>query len=149
MPYSANPLGHRTRRRPMSEINVVPYIDVMLVLLVIFMVTAPLLYQGVDVDLPQVDAQAEQDPPQEPLIVSVDADGRYYLNMADDPEAPLDRGELSRAVMAILTDSPDKRVLVNGDSNVPYGEVVSVMVRLRDAGAAGVGLMTRRPEGEG
>ncbi|MBK5937671.1 protein TolR [Halorhodospira halophila] len=136
----------RSRRRPMSEINVVPYIDVMLVLLVIFMVTAPLLYHGVDLDLPQVSSSPLDEDEAEPLIVSVDAEGRVYLNLADDPEEPLSRGELLEQVGGIMSDDPERRVLLRGDQQVAYGEVVALMAELQAAGVPSVGLMSQPPD---
>ena len=131
----------------MSEINVVPYIDVMLVLLVIFMVTAPLLTQGVRVDLPQTQAQAIKQSDSEPLILTVDATGRYYLNIGEDPLEPLTTEVLTTRVQAALQREPQRRVLVRGDDSVSYGEVVHAMALLQQAGARGVGLITRSPPG--
>ncbi|MGB0751459.1 MAG: protein TolR [Gammaproteobacteria bacterium] len=131
----------------MSEINVVPYIDVMLVLLVIFMVTAPLLTQGVRVDLPQTQAQAIKQSDSEPLILTVDATGRYYLNIGEDPLEPLTTEVLTTRVQAALQLEPQRRVLVRGDDSVSYGEVVHAMALLQQAGARGVGLITRSPSG--
>lgn len=131
----------------MSEINVVPYIDVMLVLLVIFMVTAPLLTQGVRVDLPQTQAQAIQQSDSEPLILTVDSTGRYYLNIGEDPLEPLTTEILTTRVQAALQLEPQRRVLVRGDDSVSYGEVVHAMALLQQAGARGVGLITRSPSG--
>lgn len=135
----------RGRRRPMSEINVVPYIDVMLVLLVIFMVTAPLLTQGVHVDLPQATSQALPESDNEPVILSVDSAGRYYLNIGEDPLQALDSATLVTRVRAQLELRPGSRVLVRGDSGANYGEVVGAMVLLQQAGARGVGLVTETP----
>ena len=131
----------------MSEINVVPYIDVMLVLLVIFMVTAPLLTQGVRVDLPQTQAQAIQQSDSEPLILTVDATGRYYLNIGEVPLDPATTEILTTRVQAALQLEPQRRVLVRGDDSVSYGEVVHAMALLQQAGARGVGLITRSPSG--
>lgn len=126
-----------------ADINIVPYIDVMLVLLVIFMVTAPLLQQGVNVDLPQ--ASAETLPPQdiEPIILSVDKQGNYFLNIADTPSAPLADKALMLRVAAELKRNPNRKVMVKGDNVVNYGKVVSAMVLLQKAGAQGVGLITQ------
>ncbi len=125
----------------------VPYIDVMLVLLVIFMVTAPLLTQGVRVDLPQTQAQAIKQSDSEPLILTVDATGRYYLNIGEDPLEPLTTEVLTTRVQAALQLEPQRRVLVRGDDSVSYGEVVHAMALLQQAGARGVGLITRSPSG--
>ena len=113
----------------------VPYIDVMLVLLVIFMVTAPLLTQGVRVDLPQTQAQAIKQSDSEPLVLTVDATGRYYLNIGEDPLEPLTTEVLTTRVQAALQLEPQRRVLVRGDDSVSYGEVVHAMALLQQAGA--------------
>jgi len=137
---------HRTRKKPMAEINVVPYIDVMLVMLVIFMVTAPLLTQGVQVDLPEAAAEPIDDTDNEPLVVAVDAAGNLYLNVGDTPEDPLDGETLVQNVAAVLRRQPRKSVLVRGDHAVDYGSVVSAMVLLQQAGVPNVGLVTEPPE---
>ncbi len=136
--------GIRPRRRPMSEINVVPYIDVTLVLLIIFMVTAPLLQNGVDVNLPKARARtvAAEDTP--PLVVTVAADGHYYLNL-DQPRRPLEVRALLVKVQAVRRHKPQTKVLVAGDDKVPYGRVVQVMAALQRAGVEQVGLLTRPP----
>lgn len=131
----------------MAEINVVPYIDVMLVLLVIFMVTAPLIYHGVDLDLPQATSEPLQDKQQEPLIVSLNAEGLIYLNKAENPDQPLGREELIEVVTSLIGESPNRRVLLRGDQQVPYGEVVALMADLREAGVQSVGLMSEPRSG--
>ena len=136
----------RQRRAPMSEINVVPYIDVMLVLLVIFMITAPLLSQGVQVNLPEADAKPMDEKNTEPLIVSVDADGLFYLNVGGDEKTPVESDEIVRRVGIVLGKVPDTPVMVRGDNAVNYGAVVQAMVLLQQAGAPSVGLMTDPPE---
>ena len=136
----------RIRKRPMAEINVVPYIDVMLVMLVIFMVTAPLLTQGVQVELPTADAEPIDDKDKEPLVVNVDAAGNLYLNVGESPETPLDGETLANNVAAVLRRQPGKSVLVRGDHSVDYGTVVSAMVLLQSAGVPNVGLVTDPPE---
>ncbi len=138
----------RARKRPMSEINVVPYIDVMLVLLVIFMITAPLLNQGIEVDLPQADAEPVDATQQDPLVLTVDAEGRYFLNIGGDPEQEIDAETLVLRVAAVLRQRPRAAVLVRGDASVDYGLVVMAMSLLQQAGAARVGLITE-PFGEG
>ena len=130
----------------MADINVVPYIDVMLVMLVIFMVTAPLLTQGVDVDLPQADAEPVPDSDSEPLVVTVDAAGSMYLNVGDAPEAPVDADTLVNNIGAVLRRQPGKRVLVRGDHSVDYGAVVATLVLLQQAEIPKVGLVTEPPE---
>ena len=128
----------------MAEINVVPYIDVMLVLLIIFMVTAPLLLQGVEVDLPQANA-SPTDNKEEPLIVSVDASNNYYLNIGDQEKAIKPLKEITTQIGKVLALKPETPVLVWGDKNVPYGTVVTLMSELQAAGASSVGLVTEPP----
>ncbi len=130
----------------MGEINVVPYIDVMLVLLVIFMITAPMLSQGVKVDLPQADSQPIPQDEREPLVVSVDASGAYYLSQGPDPQAPLDAEDLLTQLDAVLRREPGTPVYVRGDRNVAYGKVVELMALIQSAGVPSVGLMTESPE---
>ena len=135
------------KRKPMAEINVVPYIDVMLVLLIIFMVTAPMLNQGVDVDLPNVDASpvtVEQDENQ--LIVSVSAKGLYYLERGSDDPKAMALSDIQQYVTTLLKSQPKTDVLVRGDEAVPYGVVVALMGRLQTAGAKSVGLITEAPD---
>lgn len=137
---------HRVRRRPMSEINVVPYIDVMLVLLVIFIITAPLLTQGVKVDLPQADAEPLDVESQEPLVVTIDATRNYYVNYGENQASPVEPHVLAARVAALLRHRPGLAVVVRGDENVPYGDVVILMTILQRAGAPSVGLMTEAPQ---
>ena len=132
-------------RRPISEMNVVPYIDVMLVLLIIFMVTAPLLTQGVQVELP--DAAAEAIDPGElqnrpPIVLSIDREGRLYLNDGDRPAEPVEDRLVEARVAVALRRAPGLPVFVKGDRAVPYGRVVEAMVLLQSAGAAKVGFLT-------
>lgn len=134
-----------SKRKQMAEINVVPYIDVMLVLLIIFMVTAPLLMQGVKVELPQAPSTPLEDKDEEPLIVSVKADGTYYLNLGGDPEAAKPMSDIADTVAKVLRQKPGTNVLVWGDTNVPYGLVVGLMTELQKAGAPSVGLVTDPP----
>jgi biopolymer transport protein TolR len=129
----------------MSDINVVPYIDVMLVLLIIFMVTAPMLMQGVKVELPEASADPVEKQDSEPVIVSVDAAGQLFLNLGQE-EQILSLATIKERVAAVLRRSPDKPVLIWGDQAVPYGEVVTVMVALQEAGAPSVGLVTENPQ---
>ncbi|GAB6068546.1 protein TolR [Methylothermus subterraneus] len=135
----------RPRRRPMADINVVPYIDVTLVLLIIFMVTAPLLQNGVDVDLPQAEANpVAVEPETPPVIVTVTADGSCHLDWEGAPEVVSPESLLVK-VTAILRHKPKTQVLVAGDSTVAYGKVVEIMAALRQAGVSKVGLLTRPP----
>jgi len=135
------------KRRAMSDINVVPYIDVMLVLLIIFMVTAPLLQQGVDVDLPKAPANPLDADSPEPIVISVDRQGLMYLNIAIDPDASIAAVTLVRQVKAALAREPRRPVLVRGDANGPYQHVVSTLVLLQQADVGSVGLVTD-PEAE-
>lgn len=131
--------------KPMSDINVVPFIDVMLVLLVIFMITTPLLTQGVKVELPKTSATAMSEQQKEPLIVTVDSSGNFYMNLSDKPSQPITARTLSHLVTTQLsTQGAEQRpVLVRGDKNVNYGKVVEAMVLLQQAGAKSVGLITQ------
>ena len=141
---------NRTRRKPMAEINVVPYIDVMLVLLVIFMITTPLLTQGVKIDLPQASSESLPAESLEPLVITVDVDGRFYLNVGGTREdEPVDAPTLAARVAAVLRHQPGTPVMVRGDRNVNYGSVIEAMVLLKTAGAPGVGLITEAPEPAG
>ena len=132
-------------RRAVAEINVVPYIDVMLVLLVIFMATAPLLMQGVEVDLPKADASPVSDSDAEPLIVSIDAQARLYLNLGASDDQALSMETVKQRVATVLKRNPEKAVMVWGDAAVPYGDVVVLMSELQEAGAPSVGLVTEAP----
>lgn len=139
----------RRRRSLVTEINVVPYIDVMLVLLIIFMVTTPLLTQGVQVDLPQAQAKVIDSKEQEPVIITVDAAGRYFLNVNQEPEAVLTEDMLTSRLSAYLQVQEKQGhkppVLVKGDKDVNYGSVVQAMVLLQQTGVDNVGLMTESP----
>ena len=139
----------RQRRKPMAEINVVPYIDVMLVLLIIFMITAPMLTQGVQVDLPKADANPVDAPENlEPLVISVDAEGAYYASVGDNQDQSIGAQELVARVSAVLRRNPQTPVMVKGDSSASYGQVVGAMALLQKAGVPNVGLITQRPETE-
>jgi biopolymer transport protein TolR len=131
------------KRKLMGEINVVPYIDVMLVLLVIFMVTAPLLTQGIEVDLPKAAAEPIQDVPNTPpLVLSVDKEGNLYINVGDDEDKPTSGEEVIRRVGIVLRTSPETQILVKADRAVPYGNVVGAMVVLQQGGAESIGFVT-------
>ena len=130
------------KRKPVSEINVVPYIDVMLVLLIIFMITAPLLQQGVEIDLPQASANPLPPEQREPMIISVSKTGDLYLNIGEDNDKPLAEDLLANRVAAVLKNHPQTPVLVRGDKAVDYGRVTEAMVLLQSAGVEKVGLMT-------
>ena len=131
-------------RKMMAEINVVPYIDVMLVLLIIFMVTAPLLTQGIKVDLPKASSEPlkSREDKVPPMLLSIDREGRLYLNLGGKPEEAIDEATLSSRAAALIRSNPDIDVLVKGDTAVPYGRVVSAMVLLQQAGATKVGFVT-------
>lgn len=136
----------RNRRKPMAQINVVPYIDVMLVLLVIFMVTAPMMSRGVDIDLPKASAKPVTEEPEDQLVVSVDQAGQVFID-EDGPEAdPIeDEIALANRVAAMLAERNSKQVFVRGDRGVDYGRIVLVMTALQAAGATGIGLITDPP----
>lgn len=144
--------GRRQKRKPVAEMNVVPYIDVMLVLLVIFMVTAPMLNQGVNVDLPQVSSDVlPADTNQQVLTLSVLADGTYYWNLGEtvDTENQTDSAisleQMSDGVTKILSARPDTVVYIRGDQQANYGLVVTAMATLQQAGVPNVGLITEAP----
>ena len=137
------------RRRPMAEINVVPYIDVMLVLLVIFMITAPLLTQGVKVNLVEADAKPVESDAKRPFVVSVESDGQFSITYDDDRSQQVDEQELLQKAAAIIKANPGIPVLVKGDREVIYDRVVQAMVILQQAGAPSVGLITQPPEQAG
>jgi biopolymer transport protein TolR len=128
--------------RLMSEINVVPYIDVMLVLLIIFMITAPLMTQGISVDLPKAPAQPIAAEDNEPLVLSVDREGKFYLNVGDNTEVPIDDAALVERASAVIRRNAETQVLVKADETVPYGRVVTAMVLLQQSGAQKVGFLT-------
>ncbi|WP_028303844.1 protein TolR [Oceanospirillum maris] len=141
--------GYRYRKpkKLVAEINVVPYIDVMLVLLVIFMVTAPILTQGVKVELPEaVSAPLDVNEDDLPLIVAVKKTGEYFLELGVDKEQPISPAELSLKVGKITRQNPTVQVLVRGDKSVDYGSVVQLMSVLQQAGARNIGLLSQPPE---
>ena len=134
--------GRRKRRKLKSDINVVPYIDVMLVLLIIFMVTAPLLNLGVDIHLPQSAAKSVQDV-KEPVLVSVDKDGNLYLTLGTAKREPIDAPTLVNKVSAFVQANPQVSVMIGGDERVDYGKIYQAMVLLQQAGVPKVGLMSQ------
>jgi biopolymer transport protein TolR len=137
----------RKRHRQLAEINVVPYIDVMLVLLVIFMVTAPLLFQGVNVNLPTATAKPVDSKLLEPIVVSIDSHGNYFLNIAPQPTKPILAQNLFNEVANLLKqtqNAPSQRqILLKGDKNIDYGKIMQAMVLLQQAGAQNIGLITQ------
>lgn len=143
----------RQRRRAVAEINVVPYIDVMLVLLVIFMITAPMLTQGVKVELPTATTEPLDVEKSPPLIVSIDKEGHYFLNNENQQNEAISLNNLLVSLLAevkIATQQHTTRqVLVRGDKNVPYGRVIHLMAVLKNAGLSQVGLMTSPPSNQG
>tara|TARA_R110000787_G_scaffold744_7_gene2696 strand:+ start:6968 stop:7399 length:432 start_codon:yes stop_codon:yes gene_type:complete len=137
--------GNKNKRRLVAEINVVPYIDVMLVLLIVFMVTAPLLMQGVQVELPKAPASPLDDKAKDPLIVSVKADGTYYVDLGNGENQQEPLTDIVEKVRKVLAQKNDTPVLVWGDKAVDYGTVVNLMAQLQGAGAKSVGLVTEPP----
>ncbi len=135
----------RKKRGPMAEINVVPYIDVTFVLLMIFMITAPLVQTGVDVDLPQADAAAVDLKDEPPVIVSIKKDGNFFIDIGDRQDEPVEEDVLYERVAAVFRNNPKAQIYVRGDHMVEYGKIVTVMVALKEAGAPKVGLMTTPP----
>ena len=138
------------QRRLMGEINVVPYIDVMLVLLIIFMVTAPLLTQGIEVDLPKVGAaplDADKFMKSEPLVLSVDRSGNLYLNIGSGKDKPMEAEAVVQRTAAVMSRDPKTPVLIKADQSVSHGVVVAAMRLLQDGGGPSVGIMTA-PESE-
>lgn len=140
------PFNRSGKSKPMGEINVVPFIDVMLVLLVIFMITAPMLTQGVQVDLPQVTSEPiETQEDNDPIIISVDREGGYFITLGEDSTS-VTLDEMSERVVAILQRRPGTPVMVRGDRNVPYGQIVLLMSTLQRSGVANVGLLSEPPQ---
>lgn len=142
------PFNRVPRKRLMAEINVVPFIDIMLVLLVVFMITAPMLTQGVDVNLPQTRSEPVDPAQQEdPVIISVKRDGSYHLSLGEDT-SEVDLAELDRRITIIRDRRPDAAVMVRGDREAAYGPIVSLMSTLQQAGVADVGLISEPPQDE-
>ena len=140
--------GRRKRRKLKAEINVVPYIDVMLVLMIIFMVTAPLLNLGVDIQLPQTTAKSIQND-KEPAVVTVDQDGKLFLTMGSDKREPIDEKTLVNKVSAFVRENPQLPVLVAADERLDYGKVMQTLVFLQSAGVPKVGLMSKPVQSNG
>ena len=140
--------GYRYRKSKnlVAEINVVPYIDVMLVLLIIFMVTAPLVTQGVKVDLPKASAEPLDDETKPPMVASINENGEYFLSTGDNNQEPMTPQDLAVIVAAQLQVDPDVPVIVKADKTIQYNYVVELMVLLQRAGAPSVGLMTEPGE---
>ena len=142
------PYSRRKRRKLKAEINVVPYIDVMLVLLIIFMVTAPLLNLGVDIQLPQSKAKSVQND-KEPAVVSVDKDGKLYLTLGTSQRELIEPSALVAKASAFVRQNPDVPFLIAGDQRVDYGRIYQAMVLLQQAGVAKVGLMSQPQQQQG
>jgi len=135
----------KNKRRLVAEINVVPYIDVMLVLLIVFMVTAPLLMQGVKVELPNAPSAPLEENNRDPLIVSIKADGTLYVDLGNGKNKQELLESIISKVKKVLRQESKTPVLVWGDANVEYGSVVELMSELQKAGASSVGLVTEPP----
>lgn len=137
----------RKKRRPMSDINVVPYIDVMLVLLIVFMVTAPLLTQGLRVDLPQASSEPlELDEEAESLVIELTADNQYFISLgvtSQDEQQPVELGLIGEQVARIVEVNPGIQIFVEGDSQASYGPFISLMEALREAGITSPNLVTK------
>ena len=135
------------RRKPMGEINVVPYIDVTLVVLIIFMITTPMLQTGVEVDLPQAEsAMVEQKEGEPPIVISIKEQGEYYINVDGQNDERIEPDVINDRVAVVLSKKPGTQVLISADKGVDYGTVVTVMAALKNAGVPTVGLMTKPEE---
>lgn len=142
----ASVMGRGKRgKRLVAEMNVVPYIDVTMVLLIIFMVTAPLVTQGVKVDLPQAPTEVIAPSEKEPVIVTIDAGGDIFVDLGETPDAPVAEEELVSRLAGVHKYRPETDFLVRGDEGVPYGRVVEVMALMQSAGIKNVGLLTDPP----
>lgn len=144
-------MARRRGQRAKSEMNVVPYIDVMLVLLVIFMISAPLLNQSVEVDLPNSDNSEEiettaTEEASRPLVISIDKDGAYYIDRADENTLPVDQVMIAEITTSVLSEQPNTPVYIRADRSVDYGSVMVMMDLLKSNGAEAVGLITETPE---
>lgn len=138
------------RRKPMGEINVVPYIDVTLVLLIIFMITTPMLQTGVEVELPKAEA-ANVEPKEDgkpPIVISIKKDGQYFINIDGTTDAQIEPEEITEKVTAVMVDNSNPQVLINADKSIDYGSVVTVMASLKTAGIPNVGLMTQSDDSQ-
>jgi biopolymer transport protein TolR len=135
------------RRKPMSEINVVPYIDVTLVLLIIFMITTPMLQTGVEVELPKAKSETVDSSGEgvSPIIISIKKEGQFYITI-DSSENEIQQDKINDKVKVAMSANKNPQVLINADKNINYGIVVEIMASLKNAGVPNVGLMTQ-PEG--
>lgn len=135
------------RSKPMAEMNVVPYIDVMLVLLIIFMVTAPMMMQGIDVDVPEVTSgPLDLDENQEYIVVAVNASGDIFVERGEEEPQGIEMAEVGQYVANVLLAQPGLQVYIRGDNRIDYGTVVAVMANLQNAGIESVGLITEAPD---
>jgi biopolymer transport protein TolR len=141
-------INRPSRRKPMSEINVVPLIDVMLVLLIVFMVTAPLITQGIKVDLPQADAEPMEETEEETLVISINGEGQYFINLGDvssDNPEPVTLEQIGEQVGKIMASNPAVPVYLEGDASIEYRLVTQLMAVLEDAGVPNIALITQPP----
>lgn len=142
--------GKGRRRKPMGEINVVPYIDVTLVLLIIFMITTPLLQTGVKVDLPEAESAVVEQKNDPPLVLTIHRESgdsyKYYIMCCEKDQEPIEPEEVNGKVSAILVEKPETQVLIEADKDVDYGTVVAMMAGLKNSGVPNVGLLTRPEE---
>ncbi|OED40176.1 protein TolR [Endozoicomonas sp. (ex Bugula neritina AB1)] len=133
----------KTRRKPMSDINMVPFIDIMMVLLVAFMISAPMLTQGISVDLPKTNSNPIPMPEdQEVLVISVKQNGDYFIDLGSDREKAVELSSITEKVGKVVSAKPGTQVLIKGDVNVAYGSVIDVMAGIQSAGVSNVGLIT-------
>ncbi len=137
--------GPPVKKKLKAEINVVPLIDVMLVLLIVFMIAAPMMTQGIKVELPQAASEPVESKDDEPITVSVKADGSYYIDLGGDPEQARPLADIKSIVSKVLAEKPNTLVFVQGDKKVEYGVIVALMGELKLAGAPSVGLITEPP----
>lgn len=137
---------YRESRKPMSEMNVVPYIDVMLVLLVIFMITAPLINQGINVELPAANSDAIDLKKQEPIVITVQKDGSYYMDVGEYDKKAASLAEVESVLDKIIRNKPQTPVLVSGDKDVKYASVIDLMAGLQRAGVINLALLTEPPQ---
>ncbi len=137
--------GPPVKKKLKAEINVVPLIDVMLVLLIVFMIAAPMMTQGIKVELPQAASEPVESKDDDPITVSVKADGSYYIDLGGDPEQARALADIKSIVSKVLAEKPNTLVFVQGDKKVEYGVIVALMGELKLAGAPSVGLITEPP----
>jgi biopolymer transport protein TolR len=137
---------YRESKKPMAEINVVPYIDVMLVLLVIFMITAPLITQGINVELPAANSDAINLQKQEPVIITVQKDGRYFMDVGGHEENAASIEQVESILGKIMRNKPQTPVLVSGDKEVKYEAVINLMASLQRSGVINLALLTEPPQ---